>query len=116
MNEREMLEMAAKAAGFELRFSPEWHDVGEPQIRVNRGRCTDWEYWNPLQDDGEALRLAVKLNIEFACFDKEQQTNAGVWTPDSKPFDCMTPYNGDKAAAVRRAITRAAAQIGKDMP
>ena len=69
--------------------------------------------WSPLTDDGDALRLAVKLNIEFACFDDSQKVNAGVWSEDSKPYDCMTPYNGDKQAATRRAIVRAATEIGK---
>lgn len=103
MTDRELLELAAKAAG--IKRSIDW--IGHPEYNPE---------WNPLTDDGEALRLAVKLNIEFACFDKEQQTNAGVWTPDSKSYDCMTPYNGNKQAAVRRAIVRAAAAIGKAMP
>lgn len=114
MNEREMLEMAAKAAGFELRFSPEWHDVGEPQIIVNRGRCTDWEYWNPLQDDGDALRLAVAVGVNAI------QCHCSV---DAMHFDsCIvatemfTDHGNDKVAATRLAITRAAAQIGKSMP
>lgn len=106
MSDEKQLELAAKAAGLEFWTHGDGGTyIGNPMRR-----------WNPLADDGDALRLAVQLNIEFACFDTEQQTNAGVWTPDSKPYDCMTPYNGDKQAAVRRAIVRAAAEIGKAMP
>lgn len=102
MKDRELLEMAAKAAGVYLPsdFQPEHHQ------------------WNPLTDDGDALRLAVKLNIEFACFDDKQSVNAGVWSADhnwNEVWGCMTPYNGHKLAATRRAIVRAAAKIGKEM-
>ena len=109
MSDKELLELAAKAAGIELEWPQDYggadhlspHDTSTRQIL------------NPLTDDGDALRLAVKLNIEFACFDDSQKVNAGVWSEDSKPYDCMTPYNGDKQAATRRAIVRAAAEIGK---
>lgn len=118
-HDRELLELAAQAAGIE--FDPEkstphpvsgsfwglWLRIkGEPHEGQRR-------YWSPLADDGDALRLAVKLNIEFACFDDSQKVNAGVWSEDSRPYDCMTPYNGDKQAATRRAIVRAAAEIGR---
>lgn len=107
--DRELMELAAKAAGIavELRYP------------VNCFCHADSPYngaWNPLTDDGDALRLAVRLNIEFACFDDSQKVNAGVWSEDSKPYDCMTPYNGDKQAATRRAIVRAASEIGRAMP
>ncbi len=122
MSDKELLELAAKAAGID--YDPDkskphpvsgafwglWlHIKGEPYEGQRRR-------WNPLTGDGDALRLAVRLNIEFACFDDSQKVNAGVWSEDSKPYDCMTPYNGDKQAATRRAIVRAAAEIGKTMP
>ena len=121
MSDKELLELAAKAAGIE--FVPATNESGkkceaafglwiktiaEPYEGQRRR-------FNPLTDDGDALRLAVRLNIEFACFDDSQKVNAGVWSEDSKPYDCMTPYNGDKQAATRRAIVRAAAEIGKTM-
>ena len=114
--DKELLELAAKAAGIELISWTNMYDAcdeigGRRFITRPRG-----EPWNPLEDDGDALRLAVKLNIEFACFDDSQKVNAGVWSEDSTPYDCMTPYNGDKQAATRRAIVRAAAEIGRAMP
>ena len=111
MTDRELLGLAAKAAGY--KFSDvEFKDETGIQIVAPTAIAN----WNPLADDGDALRLAVKLNIEFACFDDSQKVNAGVWSEDSKPYDCMMPYNGDKQAATRRAIVRAAAEIGKTMP
>ena len=51
MTDRELLELAAKAAGIEIDPIDAQH---EPQ---------DWVAWNPLTDDGDALRLAVKLKM-----------------------------------------------------
>ena len=109
MTDRELLEMAAKAVGL-TGYIYEW--VDGPTFVIPGENPV---YFNPLKDDGDALRLAVKLNIEFACFDDHQSVNAGVWSPNGNSWDCLTPYNGDKIAATRCAITRAAAQIGKSM-
>ena len=53
--------------------------------------------WNPIDDDGDALRLAVKLGIDvFPWQDKHRDRH-------------------DLYAATRRAIVRAAAEIGRQM-
>lgn len=89
MTDRELLELAAKAAGIE-GF---WVDGFSYRVETPSGHY----FWNPLTDDGEALRLAVKL---------------GMWMPSG-----MDPFQKepDPYAATRRAIVRAAAQIGKGM-
>lgn len=123
MNDRELLEKAAKAYwGREIDdvCSVEWSELDNC---IAYAHCDNQDHngndvsllWNPLADDGDALRLAVKLNIEFACFDDQQSVNAGVWSLDGKSWDCMTQYNGDKLAATRRAIVRSAAAIEKGM-
>jgi hypothetical protein len=58
-------------------------------------------------DDGAALRLAVKLGITimFDC--------SSVWC---EQYGVLENHNGDPCAATRRAIGRAAAEIGKYMP
>lgn len=109
MKDNELIELAARAVG------PKVVRKVECSGGFELVELSSWLRWNPLEDDGAALRLAVRLNIEFACFDDSQKVNAGVWSEDSKPYDCMTPYNGDKQAATRRAIVRAAAEIGKSM-
>lgn len=54
MNDRELLEMAAKAAGICLKFATgPYGDL--PSI--------DGKLWNPLHDDGDAFRLAVRLKL-----------------------------------------------------
>ena len=62
-NERpQLLEMAAKAAGYDgLRWS---------MLRQCFYDCSG-VYWRPADDDGDALRLAVKLMIEVGrCFQR----------------------------------------------
>ena len=112
MTDRELLELAANAAGIPQKWNDFWNGF---YIQHPDGSWDSSSRWRPLIDDGDALRLAVKLNIEFACFDDHQSVNAGVWSPNGNSWDCLTPYNGDKIAATRCAITRAAAQIGKSM-
>ncbi len=70
-------------------------------------------HWNPLTDDGDALRLAVKLGIdpEWGGFDLEIcKTASGART-----FCYVEPHGNDPYAATRRAIVRAAAEIGKSI-
>lgn len=90
--DRELLELAAKAAGY-----------GEP---------FDWPCyhgpWNPIQDDGDALRLAVKLGIELY-FEGCEEDDA-VWANE-----VMLWTDGERMESTRRAIVRAAAAIGESM-
>jgi hypothetical protein len=99
MDDRELLELAAKAADMEYRddFSPRY---GLYAVAPGQDGYDGWRYWNPLLDDGDALRLAVKLNIDHG--------NPGMrlsidWAPADDPY-----------AATRRAIVRAAAQLAKE--
>ena len=106
MTDRELLELAAKAAGIEYDFCrPE---LGGCQIR--KGLVSG--FWNSLTDDGDAQRLAVKLRI---CSGPNLQGDLAVAFHDDGP-SMTEPYEPDPNAATRRAITRAAAEIGKAMP
>ena len=59
MSDRDLLERAAKAAGIEL-----WHEDVFTNGITRKVSQSGILCWNPLIDDGDALRLAVKLNIE----------------------------------------------------
>ena len=107
MSDRELLELAAKAAGIDYKpDNKDWkHD----------DHCAFWDYddlctcgarWNPLTDDGDALRLAVKLNMTLA---------VGIARSDAGEFTEFDMCDTDPDAATRRAIVRAAAEIGRDM-
>jgi hypothetical protein len=102
MGDRELLELAAKAAGYDY---PEW--AGET-LTVYRG--IDCVIWNPRTDDGDALRLAVKLELDLLIY----ADGAEVLSKTSSPIleDAYKDHGMDVCAATRRAIVRAAAAIG----
>ncbi len=106
MTDKELLELAAKAAGIEYDFCrPE---LGGCQIR----KPFVSGFWNPLTDDGDALRLAVKLKIDVKHYDD----HVVGWFDGGYIGTGRIPYEGNPCAATRRAITRAAAEIGKAAP
>lgn len=105
--DRELLELAAKAAG----IPGSWGD----KIDYHNGLVDLTDYWvleeeefyiwSPLTDDGDALRLAVKLRM-LVEIDHYHGMADGV----------AEEVRGDPRAATRRAIVRAAAEIGRAMP
>lgn len=103
MTDRELLELAAKAAGYKIAWE---------------GGCeTGWmaggTWWNPLSDDGDAFRLALRLPLDI-CRTNAEYAAVCVWV-DHRGYFIEEPHNGDPCAATRRAIVRAAAEIGKAM-
>ena len=111
MTPREMLELAAKAAGIAVHH---WSHADCPDCPdavpvLTDGINTEIVVWNPLADDGDALRLAVSLKIDTLHRSEVWATLAG------KGLQLSETYNEDPNAATRRAITRAAAEIGRAM-
>jgi len=98
MTDRELLELAAKAIG----MAGYWVDGFG--FRVS---CDSPYFWTPLTDDGDALRLAVKLGIGVI----HHQGWGQVCHPSIESrMDFQ--YEPDPCAATRRAIVRVAAEIG----
>ena len=97
MTDIELLERAAKAAGVDL----EWSTMDGVSPRNRDG----WNSWNPLTDDGDALRLAVRLDMGVEVMLSLNESRAG--DGDQEPV--AERHNGDPYAATRRAIVRAAA-------
>lgn len=92
--DRELLELAAKAAGLDFDGN------------IVRHRYSS-VVWNPLTDDGDALRLAVKLGITT------EHSGDTAWAyAIGHDANVDEYYGSDPCAATRRAIARAAAQIG----
>jgi len=110
MSDRELLELAAKAAGIHII---EWPGItyGEAKDKALVDGSID-VWWNPLTDDGDALRLAVKLRMNVVITDAGPSVRGdrGPWCDEH----CAA--NDDIFAATRRAIVRAAAAIGESMP
>ena len=112
MTDRELLELAAKAAGYE---KIEYHNLKGSMLDVRYGRDEAiWngeDYWNPLVDDCEALQLAVKLGLRI-----EINTRAsGDTLVIGESYLIIEGHNADPYAATRRAITQTAAVIGENM-
>jgi hypothetical protein len=104
ITDKKLLELAAKAAGYFFDGT------------TLRNTSTDFEYngWNPLDDDGDALRLAVMLGFDVEVGSMARgfvavRTNTDNW----KEF--RERHDTDPLAATRRAIVRAAAEIGRNM-
>ena len=108
MTDKELLELAAKAAGLTWSKNKDIiHDglwITKPSIKT---------YWNPLTDDGDALRLAVKLGLGISITLSNKRTDVVTF---SGPITSVIEAHGDPYAATRRCITRAAAEIGKEIP
>lgn len=100
---RELLALAAKAAGFEIWWR------GDRAITQATG------YWNPIDDDGDALRLAVvlKFQVTLGTYRDHEVT---VFNDRMVEVTEHVHYQQDMMAAARLAIVRVAAAIGEAMP
>lgn len=109
MTDRELLDLAAKAVGID------WFD--EPAAKSGRGlHLKSGPFWNPLEDDGDALRLACKLALVVYCDEVEAWCEWGELNENAEyehHVSAEPEYQG--AQSVRRAIVLAAAEIGRAM-
>ena len=118
MNDRELLELAAKAAGYKKYYSEylgrksfvtydgQYFSEAK-ECLVTAEKTLDW---NPLDDDGDALRLAVVLKMEIRADIYDVKAEAHSKSVLGYAVERATP---DPYAATRRAIVRAAAAIGE---
>ncbi|MDG9784952.1 hypothetical protein [Metapseudomonas otitidis] len=105
MQDRELLELAAKAAGYQIEWVRNSGCYYRCEEEVGR------EQWDPLADDGDALRLAVKLAIEISPCPEHDSV---LCEPKGNPNSIITTEALDEYGT-RRAIVRAAAEIGRAM-
>lgn len=106
MTDRELLEAAAKAAGLGLG---QWDETNRSIYYPFRAQTlTDGHYWDPLTDDGDALRLAVKLGLAVSV-ELQVGSTAVLWGPPTGTV--REQHESDPCAATRRAIVRAAASL-----
>ncbi len=99
MSDRQLLERAAKAEGHGVYFDE------RSGLTFLDNKATG-VLWNPLHNDGDALRLAVKLRLVV----EVGRDGTLVYTDD--PGICEL-HEGDPEASTRRAIVRAAAALGE---
>ena len=116
MTDRELLELAAKAAGHRI---VEWvQDDNKVDIAIiirGDGDGFSKRPWQPLLEnqmtdaDGDALRLAAKLGLQVDC----SRPSAGE---PYKPHAIWLDEICDNGTLTRRAIVLAASIIGRNMP
>ena len=119
--DRDLLERAAKAAGYTLK----WGDVymvggdevdcsDQPYVVSGQPDEADW-YWNPLEDDGDEARLeaACNIDIEWHTIGVVAILNDKDLIHNTERFrETFADHGGDKQKARRYAGTRAAAAMG----
>lgn len=112
MTDRELLERAAKAAGIAANS---WSDVHKCLFIARGPYPNTYEKWNPLEDDGDALRLAVKLKINIEHMETLSRKQYGVncWPVGRGDCQWIETDMRDPYAATRRAIVRAAAAMSE---
>lgn len=112
--DRELLELAARAEGHGVEFDELsgliWYEDKYTSI-----------LWNPIHNDGDALRLAVACNISYG-FGSDTERMRVVWFVNDSlctldmPEDHPMALPDNKTEWLRYAIVRAAAEIGRSMP
>lgn len=105
-SDRKLLTLAAKAVGLVLQLDYDgnfWAHAEDEHPELGRR-------WNPLTDDGDALRLAVARWIEIRVF------NGKAHAGKQNVFWCTEDCGLDPYAATRRAIVRAAAKLAQAHP
>lgn len=132
MTNRELLEWAATALGLKTLNGKVYGLQGHHHARTPADDllCDNDLYWNPLIDDGDALRLAGMLGISLE-LDAAIEVNVYEYSPgqlqgeykhgveawfvrmDATIIRAHQAYGDDKMAAIRHTIVRAAAEIGK---
>jgi hypothetical protein len=103
--DRELLELAARAAGYEI----EERHFGAGRYALRLSTDPNWVEWNPLTDDGDAFRLAVKLGIDIAWGSNSVFAAVAVKNMEGAAAEFLD----DPYAATRRAVVRAAAAIAE---
>lgn len=113
--DKELLILAAKAFGLNgYEYVEATAFTHASMQRRNMGGAEDGffelqaDVWSPLTDDGDALRLAVKLGISTRRISNKAMASSSVGQFD----ECC---DNDPYAATRRAIGRAAAAIGEKL-
>ena len=112
MTDRELLELAAKAMGFVPHHS--YREKTNSLLWLSESGFPST--WSPLTDDKDALRLAVKLRLAvWTAVDNGRPPMYALALGGGYPNTIRAEelHDTDPYAATRRAIVRAAAEIGK---
>lgn len=120
MENKELLTYTAKAANYTLK---KWCCIDGNEFFIAHlpleGHENEYpeywseEYWNPIEDSGDALRLAVKLGLDIAIDQKSSWVSVYYTDKQNSIHSYSTPYSENVNADVRKAIVTLAAMIGQ---
>jgi len=116
MTDRELLELAAKAAGIEALRDPNGvlRDCtgGHPAMNIFAAKP-----WSPLTNNSDAMNLVSTLGLSINVYLKLQQIEVSDY---DQVFVTSVFYEGGALPVspniIRRAIVQCAASIGRAMP
>jgi hypothetical protein len=106
MTDQELLKHAARVSGAKMTD----YSDRTPDHWIIEHAPGQWRAWNPLNDDGDAFRLMAETKIRWG-FVTNNHLEAAAPNQHAAREQVA---NGDRFAALRRAIVRAAATIDAD--
>lgn len=122
---RELLELAASAAGIKISTTHQSRRDASGCGHVGLWTTDGHTCWNPLKNDGDALQLAISIGLSIEPYPYYsspkhsvivKQRRRGDQMRESNPTEVVEVYGDDAAAATRRAIVRAAAAVAQANP
>lgn len=104
---RELLKKAAMAAKLPYRWE---EGLPHPQIQAIDSDQLEWNFWNPWDDNEDAIRLLIALRIDLTF---EKLHTVATYTDKDEWFTeyCRDGMGADIEATTRRAIVIAAASM-----
>jgi len=115
MTDRELLELAAKACCLvHVDYSGVDYD-GRWGIMLVDGIGRRTQNWDPLNNDGDAMRTAVACSLGVSIVNNSERTDVVTFLPNQALIGVCEWHENDRSSATRRAIVRAAAEIGRTM-
>lgn len=110
MTDKELIKLAAKACS---ELTSKWYD-NDAYFGVLHLSGGVVKMWNPLNDDSDALRLSIDLSFTVSIYGKKEVRV--IWRSiGGSRREVREMFANDRYSATRRAIVRAAAEIGKQL-
>lgn len=106
MNDIELIQSAAKAAGF--LYDPTMTGEDGTLVGCYRTDASQTRYvWNPLLDEEDAIATMIRVKINL------EPTEDRLWAHYGQNLHLSEPTDGATLPAFCRVITRIAAEVGK---
>ena len=106
--DRELLEMAAKAACLD---NPEYAESVSGKWHIYHGAEGNKVAWNPIEDDADAFLLALNLEMPIHPGRVWKNYPANCYGGFAEASRDVTPISDPEST--RRAITEVAAEVGR---